>query len=105
MIRYIHHSQINKKDWDSCIGNSANTTIYAYSWYLDAVCPAWEALVEGEYETVMPLTPNKKYSIHYLFQPFFTQQLGVFSNYLRTESKINQFLSAIPEKFKFVEIN
>jgi len=39
----------------------------------------WDALVLNDYEAVMPLTWNKKYGIHYLFQPFFCASLGVFA--------------------------
>jgi hypothetical protein len=106
MIKYLEHSQINKSKWDECIHNSSNKNIYANSWYLDIVSKDWEALVEDDYETVMPLTWNKKYGINYLYQPFFTQQLGIFStkNNL-SESKVNELLLAIPSKYRFMEIN
>lgn len=104
-IRYLEHSKINKQAWDNCIQQSFNGIIYAYSWYLDVVCPNWEALVEDEYKSIMPLTKAVKYKFHYLYQPFFTQQLGVFSVDKLSEEKINSFLQFIPEKYKFIEIN
>lgn len=79
--------------------------VYAYSWYLDIVAGEWEALIENDYDKVFPLTGNKKAGFHYLFQPPFTQQLGVFSRSLLTEEKVMEFLNAIPKKYKFVEIN
>ncbi|HKR07060.1 MAG TPA: hypothetical protein VJY62_20650, partial [Bacteroidia bacterium] len=54
---------------------------------------------------VLPLTKNKKYGIEYLFPPFFTQQLGLFSKNKISENKLNDFLISIPEKFRFIEIN
>lgn len=65
----------------------------------------WEALVEDDYTAVMPLPGNKKAGINYLFQPFFTQQLGVFTTKLSTPGVINQFLEAIPEKYRYGELN
>ena len=53
----------------------------------------------------MPLTWRKKYGIKYLYQPFFTQQLGVFSSDKLNAEVVAEFLSAIPQHFKFVEIN
>ncbi len=79
--------------------------IYAFSWYLDLVNDRWEALVKDDYECVMPLTPGKKFGINYLFQPNFTQQLGVFSQVHLTEKLVLEFLSAIPKKYRFIEIN
>lgn len=103
MIRYLTHNQIDTQRWNECIAQSPDGLVYAWSWYLDVVHPNWEALVEDDYETVMPLTGSKKYGINYLFQPFFTQKFGVFGKNEVTEEKIEQFLEAIPEKFKFAE--
>lgn len=105
MIQYIKHNKINKQKWDECIEKSFNGIIYAYSWYLDIVCPNWEALVDEDYKTVMPLTAGKKYSLNYLYQPFFTQQLGVFSVNKMSEEIVDNFLQAIPVKYLFMEIN
>ena len=104
MIRYLTHNQIDKQRWDTCIAQSPDGNVYSWSWYLDVVHPNWEALVEDDYETVMPLTGNKKFGINYLFQPFFTQKFGIFSKNEAAEDKIEQFLEAIPKKFKFAEI-
>lgn len=105
MIKYLLHKNIDKSRWDECVQKSRNGIIYAFSWYLDRVCPGWEALVENDYQKVMPLTAGKKYGIAYLYPPFFTQQLGLFSQELITDEDMNSFLRAIPEKYKFIEIN
>lgn len=104
-IIYLKHSDIDKSKWNDCINNSPNGIVYAYSWYLDIVCPDWDALVENEYESVFPLTKNKKYGIEYLFPPFFTQQLGLFSKNKITKEKLYDFLISISNKFNFIEIN
>lgn len=105
MIQYLNHKSINKKKWDELISSSPQEIVYAYSWFLDCVCPDWEALVKDDYEAVIPLTQNKKASVSYLYQPFFTQQLGVFSKKEMDEKAVDEFLENIPDKFRFVEIN
>ena len=102
MIQYIEHSKIDKARWDATIAQCGN--IYAYSWYLDVVHPGWEALVDDDYQTVMPLTGGKKFGVHYLFQPYFVQQLGVFSKEPLSPEKTDAFLNAIPPKYRFAEI-
>lgn len=104
-IKYLKQSEIDLKKWNNSILKSINGLVYAYSWYLDVVNPDWEALVYGDYEAVMPLTNNKKYGIYYLYQPLFTQQLGVFSINKIDKSLIKSFIDAIPKKYKFIEIN
>lgn len=105
MIRHLKHNEVDKKKWDSCIDHSINNIIYSYSWYLDIVCPGWEALVEDDYKSVMPLTQGKKYGTYYLYPPYFAQQLGVFSTEKISQEKATEFLLSIPTKYKFIEIN
>lgn len=95
-IRYLRHNQIDKQQWDTTLEQCQNGLIYAQSRYLDVVSPKWEALVSDGYEYIMPLPVKKKYGIHYLIQPFFTQQLGVFSTHKINEQIIGQFLKKIP---------
>jgi len=104
-ISYIANKEIDKVKWDNCIANSHNGIIYTYSWYLDIVSPNWDALINNDYSIVFPLTCKKKYGIQYLYQPIFSQQLGIFSKEPLTEEIFNQFLKSIPDKFKFIEIN
>ena len=105
MIKYLKHHEIDKQRWDDCINHSANGLIYALSWYLDVVCPDWEALIKDDYQYVFPLTPGKKYGIGYLYQPYFAQQLGVFSVHPIHAVITGMFISAIPKKYRLVEIN
>lgn len=94
---------IDRGRWDDCIAKSFNGSVYAWSWYLDIVHPKWEALVENDYERVMPLTGKTKYGISYLFQPFFVQQLGIFSQSLLSLNEVENFIYAIPRKYKVVK--
>ncbi len=105
MIRYLKHKDINKKLWDSGINKAINGLTYAQSWYLDVVSPGWNALVEGDYNIVMPLPCKKKYFLNYIIQPRFTQQLGVFSEKPVTSDIILQFIKAIPDKYIWRDLN
>ena len=102
MIRYLEHNSIDRKQWDATIAECGN--IYAFSWYLDIVHPQWNALVEDDYQAVMPITGGKKFGVDYLYQPYFVQQLGVFSKTALSSEKLDAFLDAIPKNYRFAEI-
>lgn len=102
-IQYITHEEIDKSKWDVCINEASNGLIYAYSFYLDQMAANWDALILDDYKAVMPLTWNKKFGIHYLYQPFITAQLGLFGNDVHADL-LNAFLRAIPQKFKYWDI-
>jgi hypothetical protein len=101
-IKYLRHHEIDKTKWDECIFNAPNGLIYALSWYLDIVSSNWDAIVIGDYETVMPLTWRKKYFIKYLFQHDLTQQLGIFGRF--NNDIIEQIILLITKKFRFIDI-
>jgi len=105
MIRLIENTEIDRPKWDSCILQSVNSHLYGFSWYLDVVSPGWQALVQDDYISVMPLTCLRKFGIDYLAQPKFSQQLGIFCRKPVDEISIRSFLEAIPRKFKLTEIN
>lgn len=105
MISFLRHSQIDIPKWNSCVSQSVNRRVYAFAWYLDVVCPGWDALVEDDYVSVFPLTHHRKFAISYLAQPFFAQQLGVFSTGFITETRVVEFIRAIPRKFRYVDIH
>jgi hypothetical protein len=100
---YLTYEQIDKIKWDTCIDQAPNGLIYAYTVYLDAMSEHWDALVLNDYEAVMPLTWNKKYTIHYLYQPPFTACLGVFGQLVNAEM-FTAFLKAVPSKFNYWDI-
>ena len=105
MIHYIEHKNIDKKKWNTCIETSTSPSIFVNTWYLDAVCPNWSALVLNDYEAVFPLASNNKLSIHYLYQPLFTRYLGVYSKTSITENLVSDFFDAIPKQFKYIEFS
>jgi hypothetical protein len=105
VIRYLKRGEIDDKSWDECIRSSFNGSIYGYTWFLDLVAEEWEALVENNYERVFPLVRRTKMNISYIYQPFFTQQLGLFSRSRLSPDILTEFIRAIPRHFKQVEIN
>ena len=90
-ILHLRHNQIDRIKWDATIAQSLCDLPYAYSWYLDVVCPMWEALVTEDYAYVMPLPLKKKWGISYLIHPIWVQQLGVFSAQEVTTEKLEAF--------------
>jgi len=104
MIKYLSNTEIDRNKWAHCIENRENKLIYADADYLDLVFENWGALVKDDYVAVMPLFPAKKLGFNYLTQAFYVQQSGVFSTekteFIRTED----FFNALPDNFKFIDI-
>jgi len=104
-IKHLRYNQIDLEKWDNCISKSLNNFVFGYSWYLDIVTEAWEALVENDYERVMPLPFDYKLNYQFIYQPMFAPQLGIFSTTPLNSDDIINFIDNIPQKFKKIEIN
>jgi hypothetical protein len=103
-IQYLPHNKIDKNKWDYCIQAATRSLVYNASWYLDAMAVHWDALVLNDYEAVIPLVWKRKFGIYYLYQPFFTAQLGITGN-ANSPAATDAFLKSLPSHFKFVDID
>lgn len=100
-LKYLEHKNIDYEKWDRCIEYAANSRIYAMSWHLDRTTEVWDGLVLGDYEIVMPLPLREKWGIKYVYQPLFSQQLGIFPNPPEIIQK--QFYLEIFQRFRFAD--
>ena len=103
MIRFVKRKNLDVLKYDYCIENSIQSTIYAYSWYLDIVADNWSILVLNDYEAVMPVPWRRKFGVKFIAQPPFCQQLGIFSlrEFLPKEGK--RFWRKIP--FYYIKLS
>lgn len=101
LVKYLKHHDIDTDKWDNCVDQAGNCRIYAYSWYLDRTAVKWDAIVFGDYQYVMPLPVRSKWGIKYVFQPMFSQQLGVFPH--PPEKILQAFLLLLEKEFRFVD--
>lgn len=100
-IRYLKRNQIDAARWDALIKCSPDGRPYAYSWHLDIVADDWHALVLNDYEAVMPLPTNRKlFGFRQIFNPFFSQQLGIFGGQSLSENTVIAFIEALPPSFR-----
>ncbi|MBL0128906.1 MAG: hypothetical protein IPP83_15955 [Flavobacteriales bacterium] len=103
MIRHLTHTEIDKAWWDAALLRCENRLWYAQSWILDIASPGWEALVDEETGSIMPLTWRRKWGVNYLFQPYGLQQLGLFAP-AGSMDRTDEFLAAIPSRFRYRDI-
>ena len=99
-ITYIKHDQIDYHRWDDCINKSANGVIYANSWYLDSVCEKWDAIVDKEYQTIMPVPLVKKRGKWRIKESSWLVQLGIFSTYPVSEEILKHYIAFLLQRYK-----
>lgn len=102
MIQSVSRKCLDVQKYNDCIEKSVQSRVYAFSWYLDIVADNWDVLVLNDYEAVMPITWRKKYGLKYVYPPFWTLELGVFSVDENQDCKL--FLAYLFTKFKWVEL-
>lgn len=103
MIRYLKNTEIDFTKWDDCVQNSPAGLIYSHTFFLQNLCN-WDGLVLNDYEAVMPLPKRKKIGINYIYNPAYAAQTGITGINVNA-AVIQQFLTAIPLHFRFIQLN
>ena len=101
-IQLVKKEDLDKIKWNSCVHYALNGNIFGYMWYLDSVSKEWDALVEGDYESVLPLfhSTDNSFSYHQLL----LRELGIYSIHLLSQKRVQAFAKAIPNSYKNVDI-
>ncbi len=101
MIHYVKREYLDIVKYNDCIENSIQSRIYAFSWYLDIVADNWDVLVLNDYEAVMPIFYNTKYGLKYSLQPYFCQQISIYSIEKINDLLIKKILKKFPKSIFF----
>lgn len=101
-LYYLTRREIDDEKWDNCIRNADNGLIYSYTFYLDALCEHWSAIILNDYEAVMPLPWKKKWGIRYLCSIPFIAQLGISGTY--DNAHICDVLKLVQDHFSYGDI-
>ncbi|MFC6267569.1 hypothetical protein [Frigoriflavimonas asaccharolytica] len=79
MIRKVSYKDIDFQKYEKCLENSVQRNFYAKREILDFLCEAWELLIYGDYQYIMPIPIKNKFGLNIALIPLFCQQLGVYS--------------------------
>ncbi len=106
MIRFLKHSEIDPEKWNQAVRNSLSTNVLAEYELLDLLTDGdtWHALVENDYEAVMPLPTRKKGVLKYVYTPFFLPQMGLFSEHEIIPQKVADFLYEISKHYVLADV-
>jgi hypothetical protein len=88
--KIIPAEEIDKVKWNSAVHYAENGRIYGYQWYLYNILREWEAVVVGDYETILPLSKGQTNGRTEASIPFLPMQ--VYSIYRLNERRVNQCL-------------
>ena len=106
MIRFLKHSEINPEKWNQTVRNSLFSTVFVEYEMLDLLTApdSWHALVQEDYEAVMPLPTRKKGVLKYVYTPFFMPQMGIFSEREITSEETDAFLKEISKHYVLADV-
>ena len=101
----VSYKDIDPVKWNRCIHQSRQRLIYGDYDYWKHMAGNWKALILGDYEAVMPFACNIKWGFHYVYQPAFLQQTGIFSAQPISLEIAMAFWQELIKTFSFIEIN
>lgn len=105
-IHHIKAEEIDKTKWNSCVHYANNGNVFGYMWFLNNVAKDWDALVEGDYQSALPLIwQPKMLNTKALYLPQLIRSTGIYSVNMLSQKRINAFLNAIPSEYQNIEIS
>ena len=106
MIRFLQHSEIDPEKWNQAVRNSLSPNVLSEYELLDLLTgdDTWHALVQDDYETVMPLPTRKKGVLKYVYTPFFLPQMGIFYRQDIRPSVYEGFLEEISKHYVLADL-
>lgn len=105
-IRLVKREDIEKVKWDSCVHYANMGNMFGYTWYLDNVAKEWDGLVEGDYESVLPLIKKDlRAGVQSLYIPDLLPKAGLYSIYISSPRRVAAFLAAIPENYQIRNVS
>lgn len=104
-LYYLQRHEIDDTQWNNCIARCAAGLPYPYTWYLDIVAQQqWAGIVADDYTAVFPLPYRRRAHLYYIYQPAWTQQLGIFAPQILTLFTVDAFWAAIPKRFVWTDL-
>lgn len=91
MYRLIPFNEIDKNKWNGTVHYAINGNVFGYYWFLKAVIGEWDAIVEEDYESVMPVLTKPLNSYQY----YLLKELGPYSVNPLTDIRVKAFLDLI----------
>src|SRR5574344_1358449 len=95
MIRYFKRSDIDVKKWNRCVEQSRQRSVLFKAEYLYLLDSNWGALIENDYESLMPLPQRRKYALTYIYPPPFAFPTPIIS--LKAQHDYTRFLKVLPK--------
>jgi len=93
-LRFVPFEEIDKRKWNGTIYAAPNGNLSGYYWFLKSVLKEWDALIEGDYQSVMPVLRYAPTD----FQLKMLYELGPYTVNAQTASRMQGFYEAWKER-------
>ena len=103
-LRYVPYEDIDRQLYNSCVHFALNGRPWGYKWWLEATARRFDVLVEGEYESVMPLVWHESWlGRREVTMPVLTPGLGIFSVHVLSPKRVGYFLREVSARFDAID--
>ncbi len=94
-IRIETRENLDVLKYDSCVHYAGSGHVSGYSWYLDNTAESWLALVEGDYESVMPVPVKTRLGRKTAVNPDWVPQLGPYSVHVLSKPRMEALYAVL----------
>lgn len=102
MVQFVSTEDLDEEAWNKCARRHAHGRPYYQTWFLDTVCPDWDALVVGDYEAIMPLPRYTKYGVDWSIAPPWAGFLGFIGPQAQIPQE-KEWKALLPKSLKYID--
>jgi hypothetical protein len=79
-LKWLERQDIDEIKWEECINDSLFPSLFGRYWFWDAMTDGnWQAVIEDDYQAVLPVYKRRKWGLPYVTMPFLCQKTDIFS--------------------------
>jgi hypothetical protein len=75
MGKWVHQSEINRKDWDTLVRKSKFPSIFSFAYYIDATAENWYAYADEGFNYAIPVAYTEKLGVKSVYPPFYHRSM------------------------------
>lgn len=88
MYHFVPFEEIEKNKWNGAVHYAHNGNTFGYHWYLKSILKEWDAIIEDDYESVMPVM---RYPVRKDIQALIPE-MGPFSVNILNKTRVSTML-------------
>ncbi|MFO7939094.1 MAG: hypothetical protein R6U66_05030 [Bacteroidales bacterium] len=104
-IQLLHNDEIDLFQWDYTVNTSVNSSVFGFSWFLEALDKDWYGLTTEGYQHIMPVLFSHSYKCSFIDTVGVLPLHAIYSRQMLCKDVNTHFLLFLKDKVPYLHIS